>query len=263
MKKFAPFMLSAAAAILLGGCDAFFDMNLFKPFETIGLIPPSSEIKKMDAGEIETLAGSDAFYEELAKDDGAKDDFVDRLRDIENDPDSSDTEIQTAALIEGNIHLRTTQAGDAVNNLANFLADGDLNADYSTFTPEDAAAFVKAIVPSGVLDDKDAFTEMIQAFEAAYTPLMLYGSLIDDPSKPPAVDSANPGEIAMTPSCCALVMAIVPEPPLSRADSLWLLMDDNASNDPADTFDQGTIDANPSLDNILDQAGLAGLIQPE
>jgi len=262
MKKTAGLLFVVAVAIALTGCDAFFEMNLFEGFEKGGLVPDTATIEAMTVTDIENLAQSDSFYEELALEgnSGTKDTFITQLEGIIADPDSTPTEVQTAALIESNIYLMTTSASDATNNLVNYLTENS-NPDYTTFDQTSITGFVDAIVPAEAMADPLVFTAMIEAYEASYNSLMIYGSMIEDPNADPAVDMAVPGEIAMNAMMCALVTAIDPvDPSQTTAEVLLLLLADDVANDPSVTFDTTMVEGNTALSNILIQAGLGTLL---
>lgn len=197
--------------LLLGGCSALLDFNLFK---ALGLdkttAPKASDYQ--GAGGLDKLAddlSSAAVIEALKNDPAAKADLEAFLQGLITG--GADTpEEQQAALLFADLELKTTSGEEFVNNIVTAL-----------MTPIDTSVKVidllKTIIPADVAGDKAKFTAMFTGLLSANAMYFALGQGIDsdaggdgvvDPGKslPPG---ANAGDIAQKAGVAFLANAIV------------------------------------------------------
>ena len=197
--------------LLLGGCSALFDFNLFK---ALGLdktaAPKASDYQ--GAGGLDKLAddlSSPAVIEALKNDPAAKAELEAFLQGLITGGVDTPEE-QQAALLFADLELKTTSGEEFVNNIVTALMS-------SIDTSVKVVDLLKSIIPADVAGDKTKFTAMITGLLSANAMYFALGQGIDsdaggdgvvDPGKslPPG---ANVGDIAQKAGVAFLANAIV------------------------------------------------------
>jgi hypothetical protein len=195
--------------LLLAGCSALFDFNLYKD---LGLDKTSAP-KVSDyagAGGLDKLAGdlsSPAIIDALKADAAAKAELEAYLQGLITLPVDQPEE-QQAAILLADLELKTTSGEEFVNNIVTAM-----------MAPIDTSATVvdllKSIIPADVAGDKTKFTAMIEGLLSANAVYIALGQGIDadgdgvvDPGKslPPGT---NAGDIAQKAGVAFLANALV------------------------------------------------------
>ncbi|MBE3065656.1 MAG: hypothetical protein IMZ69_11645 [Spirochaetes bacterium] len=230
--------------LLLAGCSALFDFNLFKDLGLDTTTAPSPS-DYQGAGGLDKLAedlSSPAVIDALKNDPAAKAELVTFLEGLITGPVDQPEE-QQAAILLADLELKTTNGEELVNNLVTAM-----------MTPIDTSVKVvdllRSIIPADVAGDRTAFTAMIVGLLSANDMYFALGQSIDgdgdglvDPGKslPPGV---NAGDIAQKAAVAFL------------ANSIVGVVDLAASGGEAEAIDQmfNLLYAEASLDPLVDPA---------
>lgn len=151
------FALVLGPCLLLAGCSAFFETNLLKGLDKV---PPPSASDYQGPGGLARLAadlGSPAFVEALKSHPSSVTSIVSMLQGIIAGGSSPDS--QTAAILLGDIYLKTTSADAVVNNAVELALDPPTNPTIDQI--------LKNIIPSDIAADPVKFAEMINGLLAA------------------------------------------------------------------------------------------------
>ncbi len=255
--------------VLLAGCSALFDFNLFKDLGLDKTAAPTPA-DYAGAGGLDKLAedlSSPAVIDALKDDPAAKAALELFLIGQISGPVDQPEE-QQAAILLADLELKTTSGEEFVNNIVTaMMAPID--------TSVKVVDLLKSIIPADVAGDKTKFTAMMQGLLIANSSYVSLGKSIDsdplpdgdgvvDPGKslPPG---ANAGDIAQKAGVAFLANAIVvavdkADPPdglpVDVADAItqmYNMMYDEASLDPAldpamtmpDPFGAGGSEVNP------------------
>ncbi|MFP4330990.1 MAG: hypothetical protein ACOC28_06245 [Alkalispirochaetaceae bacterium] len=230
------------------GCANIYEANLFADFDG----PPSaSELANASIDEIAEAAESPQFFDELANDPEAKETIQNRLQEIYNDTNASDEDRRSAAILSGDVEMETTAGGEVVNNVVDVLLSGD--GDFS-----DPATLVESIFPESIRNDPTALREQLESFQTASEAYQVYGDDLDSEGVP---EGANSGEIAQRATVAILINTLAVE--AGGVDALASdIENDNLGGYSDPTEDAlGTESAPTSLRNILDVAGLTGVVE--
>lgn len=245
-----PLLLVLFATVLaVTGCQNIYDSNLFTNFDG----PPSaSDLANASAGEIAEAAESPQFFDELRDDPAAKETIQNRLQEIYNDPDASEEERRTAAILSGDVEMETTAGGEIVNNVVDVLLSGDGEGDFS-----DPATLIDSIFPESVRNDPTALREQLESFQTAAAAYDAYGTGLTADGVP---DGANSGEIAQRATVAILVNTLATEAGGIEALASDIENDNlGGYSDPTSTA-LGSESSPTPLRNILDVAGLTGVV---
>ncbi|MFP4535676.1 MAG: hypothetical protein ACLFNP_08135 [Spirochaetaceae bacterium] len=236
--------------LLLAGCANIYDANLFENFDG----PPSaSELANGSAEDIADAAESPQFFEELEDDPEAKEALQDRLQEIYNDPNASDSDRRTAAVVSGDIEMETTEGGEIVNNVVDVVLDEEGGGEFS-----DPGTFIRNTFPESVRNDPEELEAQIESFRTAAEAYYAYGEGLTEDGVP---DGANSGEIAQRATVAILMDTLAEQ--AGGTDELVadIQADDYSSySDPTESA-LGTEDEPEPLRNILDVAGLTSVVE--
>jgi hypothetical protein len=146
-----------APFLLLAGCSAFFEVNLLKGLDKVS--PPSASDYQGPGGLARLAAdlSSPAIVEALKSDPNAVAGIVSMLQGIiagGSIPDS-----QTAAILLGDIYLKTTSGDQVVNNAVEQALDPPTNPIIDQI--------LKDIIPHDIAADPVKFADMINGLLAA------------------------------------------------------------------------------------------------
>lgn len=270
-------LLSLLVAVLLvAGCSAMFDFNLFKD---LGLDPVAAPTPADYAGTggLDRLAAdlaSPAVIDALIADPTAAAALESYLEGIVGGTVDSPEE-QQAAILLADLELKTTNGEELVNNIVDTLLDP--GTDFSSVNVRD---LLLSIVPAEVANNRPAFTAMINGLLEANSSYFALGQYIDvnkdglmdaDKSLPPGSNGGDIAQKATVAFIAAVVMAEVDAndtsvPPSDTAhavDQMFNLLYDAASCDAGidgtmtitDPF-AGSSDPVMSLKALYDAAGM-------
>jgi hypothetical protein len=266
--------------VLLAGCAALFDFNLYKD---LGLDPVAAPRASdyAGAGGLDNLAadlGSPAIIDALSADDAAKADLVTFLDGIMNGDGTVDSpEEQQAAVLLADLELKTTGGEEFVNNIVTVLM-----SPYDPGVP--IVDLLASIIPPEVANNPPAFTAMIEGLLAANDAYFALGQGIDSvnnttllPGADGLVDAGkslppylNAGDIAQKAAIAFLANAIVGEVDGAAPggipeaiDEMFNLLYDQANLDPsvppgmtmADPFGASTPEL-LAMEALYDAAGM-------
>ncbi len=252
----------AIVMLVLGGCSGFFEFNLFKGIDPVEVPTVATYQGEGGLDNLEDDLDSPAVTDTLTP--GTVAEIEEMLDDDYLDDGVQDEEDQQAAILLGELNLKTTGGDDVVNNIVELAADVIFSAGGEAPAPEDIATDLLGVIPADVMASPEAFTELILGFldaNAAYTAL---GDSIDTIGVP----DANMGEVAQNAVVAFAVDTIVDTlmgAGHTQEESIVLLQQmitDPSSVDPADidAIQAPDIsDANPeaaAVLNILEAAGV-------
>lgn len=143
--------------LFMAGCSAFFDVNLLKGLDKV---PAPSASDYQGPGGLDKLAkdlSSPAVVDALKSDPNATASIVNMLQGIIAGGSTPDS--QTAAILLGDIYLKTTSADQVVNNAIELALDPPTNPTVDQI--------LKDIIPSSVAADPTLFANMVNGFLAA------------------------------------------------------------------------------------------------
>ena len=170
--RFSTFLLLPLLA--LAGCSEFFSFNAFSSLDTV---TAPSVTKYEGSGGLALLAedlSSSAVVDALTADTTGK------VADIENylvntylkTPPFTSPDQNQAAILYGDLNLKTTQGENLVNNIATALASGQMGS-------ATIQQLLRAIVPAAALADQTTFTSMIDALRQANVQYLNLGRSLD------------------------------------------------------------------------------------
>lgn len=257
--------------LLLAGCSALFDFNLYRDLGLDKTAAPTPA-DYAGAGGLDKLAedlSSPAVIEALKDDPAAKAALelflIGQISGAVDQPEE-----QQAAILLADLELKTTGGEEFVNNIVTaMMAPID--------TSQSVVALLQSIVPPEVAGNKAAFTAMISGLLAANEMYLALGQSIDvdgdglvdaGKSLPPG---ANAGDIAQKAAVAFLAKAIVGAVDTTASggeveaiDQMFNLLYDEASLDPlvdpAMTMPDPFSTAGPELNAmkaLYDAAGMA------
>lgn len=244
-------VLTALFAVLLVGCANIYESNLYKNFDG----PPSaSELANGSAEDIADAAESPQFFDELKDDPAAKEAIQNRLQEIYNDENASDSDRRTAAIVSGDIEMETTTGGEIVNNVVDVILE-ESDGEFS-----DPGTFIRNTFPESVRNDPVVLKAQIESFRTAADAYYAYGDGLTAEGVP---EGANSGEIAQR-----ATVAILMDTLAGQAGGTDALVNDIQSDsfpqppysDPTVTA-LGTEESPEPLRNILDVAGLTSVVE--
>lgn len=240
--------------IILAGCPAFFDFNVFESLDT----PPAPKLS--DYQGLDGLA-------KLA-DDLSSPAVVARLKDdptvtaqIESyllstygvtTPPLDSPEKRTAAALYSDLLLKTTSGDELVNNIVSAIV---MSPPTGTI-----ASIISSIIPTDVADNETKFTAMVNGLLAANVAYLTLGAGIHVYGVPPGM---NMGDIAQKAAVAFLMQAVVDEivsqtvyTPQEAIAQMYLLTNNQANGIGMVTM--GSDPLNPldiNLQYIFDAAG--------
>lgn len=244
-------VMAAFTVVLLAGCANIYDSNLFENFDG----PPSaSELANGSAEDIADAAESPQFFDELEGDPAAKEAIQNRLQEIYNDPNASESDRRTAAIVSGDIEMETTAGGEIVNNVVDVILE-ESGGEFS-----DPGTFIRNTFPESVRNDPAVLRAQIESFRTAADAYYAYGEGLTSEGVP---ESANSGEIAQRATVAILMDTLADQAGGTDA----LLNDIQNDSYPQPPYSDPTVTAlgtedNPEpLRNILDVAGLTSVVE--
>jgi hypothetical protein len=259
--------------LLMAGCSALFDFNLYRDLGLDKTAAPTPA-DYAGAGGLDKLAedlSSPAVIEALKDDPAAKAALelflIGQISGAVDQPEE-----QQAAILLADLELKTTGGEEFVNNIVtSMMAPID--------TSQSVVALLQSIVPPEVAGNKAAFTAMISGLLAANEMYLALGQSIDvdgdglvdaGKSLPPG---ANAGDIAQKAAVAFLAKAIVGAVNTAASggeveaiDQMFNLLYDEASLDPlvdpAMTMPDPFSTAGPELNAMMALYDAAGMALP-
>jgi hypothetical protein len=234
--------------LLLAGCSAFFGFNAFKTLDE----PPAPSLSDYQGGSdgLAKLAqdlASPAVVDKLKADAATTQAVEAYLSTTYLAAVTLDTaDQQTAAVLYGDLYLKTTSGDELVNNIVTSLVTSAQTGSVSSI--------ISSIIPAGVAGDKAKFTAMVTGFLYANTAYLKLGASIPVRGVPPGM---NMGDIAQKAAVAFLMQAVVDAIIASGAPDTAAAIDELFRSDPA----LGTVLVDPfhtvntPLKNIFDAAG--------
>jgi hypothetical protein len=257
------FPLLLLPLLLLGGCAQLFEFNLFQSLDPVPL-PTQEELAAMSEGEALNYLGeelaSPVFVEKLLEDEAAfasVEDYLEATMAGSAEPDNR----MRAAVLYADLHLVTSGADEAVNNVAALLQQDPGSLDFA----DEAAvvdflqALLPDIIPAEALASRQAFDELLSGFQAAWDGYQVFGNgLGADPAVPEGV---NLGDVAQKALFSYLVAESLEDGRLYASesearDALWAIARGQEPPLPAGAFEDPFAAGTP-LQNILDAAGIS------
>ncbi|OQY35440.1 MAG: hypothetical protein B6241_00620 [Spirochaetaceae bacterium 4572_59] len=184
----------------LAGCNPFLT-NIYSGID---------KYKMPDLGDVDDIIDSskdDAFYDKLEDDPAAKAEVLETLKDAYQDESADDETRQEAALMAADVHLKTSNTEDVMDNFNDLVGDAttmdndDFEEAYNMDTPEGLfkSLFGDPPYESGTPADDparvayhDIVWVQLEAFILAVEPLESYGLLIKAGApKPPDVNAGD------------------------------------------------------------------------
>lgn len=241
---------------LLAGCSAFFGFNAFKSLDE----PPAPKLSDYKGGsdglaKLASDLGSPAVVDQLKADPTTTDaieTYLDDRYDVTTGPlDTPDK--QAAAMLYGDLYLKTTSGDELVNNIVAAVMTSPQSGNISSL--------ISSIIPAEVAGDETAFTAMMKGLLYANMAYQALGAQTPPYSVPSGMTM---GDIAQKAAVAYLIWAVVdaiehqtvyttPEEAIAQ---MYLLTNNQTNDigsvdvpDPFDPFNNGP------LVNIFDAAG--------
>jgi hypothetical protein len=261
-------VLFIIVAFVLSGCSAFFEFNAFEGLST----PPAPTAAEYQAvgglAKLQQDLTSAAIVNALKNDPITTKAIEDYLLSQMGAMTTNDQ--KTAAILYGDVYLKTTEGEALVNNIVSILA-GSLGGS-STYTPPSIPELLKSVLPPAALADKNVFTPMVAALLNACGPYLALGGSITDLNLNGKIDpgegvppGTNMGDVAQKAAVAWTVKVIYvdvdtalggPGLPQSQViDELYL----QATGAPTVTISSPTNPYSPvnsNLKNLFDCAGI-------
>ena len=201
--------IATSLFVLLSGCSAFFETNLLKGLDPVSA-PTASDFQ--GPGGLDKLAkdlSSPAIVAELKSDPAATASIAAYLQTYLSAPPLTTPDQQQAAILYGDLCLKTTSGDQLVNN-ATTLALGGVGNNKTVME------IMQNIVPPAVAADPVAFAAMVEGLLNANDTYVLFGA-----SVPPAPVGMNMGDVAEKAAIAWMVRSVVNtlETSLSLTDS--------------------------------------------
>ena len=109
-------ILAGVLLFVLSGCNPF-TTNIFSS------IDPYQMPDLGDAGEILDAANDPDFYENLSEDETAKQEVLDTLQDVLDDPNADDETKQEVALVMADVFLKTADTDETLDNFNDLISE--------------------------------------------------------------------------------------------------------------------------------------------
>jgi hypothetical protein len=264
-------LIPMALTVLLGGCEEFFEFNLFQNLDIVTL-PDRGDLDAMTVDDaldyLEVEVDSPAFIEALSEDAGARSGIEDYLQDLYNgDPGSQ--EGKRAVLLYASLRLRLSHGEELINNVST-LVSGDVDWDALNDTSQAQGffeSFFQDLVPPEVLASREAFDAMLTGFQDAQDAYELFAAGIDgNPATSGDVpEETNLGDVAQKALFAVLIDAYL-QPDAVYAteaearEALWLVAAGDmapAPNAPTGASWRDPFEPPAILDTILGEAGIS------
>ncbi|HVP20128.1 MAG TPA: hypothetical protein VMU36_14165 [Spirochaetia bacterium] len=208
-----------APLLLLAGCSAFFQFNLFKGLDK----PPAPKASDYEGqGGLAKLANdlsSPAVVAQLKADPTTTQEIETYLATTYLSAPLTTPDQQQAAALYGDLNLKTTSGDQFVNNLVDIVMSGASGG-------KTIQQILQGIVPASVASDPTAFSNMVGGFLAAEAAYQLLGA-----SVPPSPAGVNMGDVAQKAAVAwtmqlavnAIIASGVPDTPTAEAQMYALL----------------------------------------
>ncbi|MBN2739131.1 MAG: hypothetical protein JXR70_19285 [Spirochaetales bacterium] len=236
MKQAGFVLIFVAILLIFTGCPEFFSFNIYDGLDPV-FPPDKAELEKMDTSDaldyLEDEIASDSFIEALVQDeantpegeDSKLDDIDNYLAEIYTNPAATTEDKSTAAVLAGDLRLGTSGAIDVVNNFIDAASELSALSSNPNPTEDDVKTILTAIVPETIVNDEQAFKDMLNGFFAAADAYEVLGDTIlaggaDDGG---AVTGGVVMNAAVTLVIDELASGIVKDT-VDRADALWNLL---------------------------------------
>lgn len=201
-KKILPISVLVLVLLLLTGCNPFLT-NIYSGID---------KYKMPDLGDVDDLldaSDDDAFYDKLEDDPEAKEEVLETLEETYTDDSVDDETRQEAALMAADVHLKTSNTEDVMDNFNDLVSDAasmddsEFKDSYNMDTPEGLfkSLFGDPPYESGTAvndPDRVAYYNIVwvqlEAFILAVEPLESYGLLLK--AGAPTPPDVNAGDTA-------------------------------------------------------------------
>ena len=251
-KKLMPGMI-LVLLVVLSGCNPF-TTNLYSGIDNFKNPDLSSADDVLDASD------EPQFYENLKDDPAAKQQVLDTLQDVLDDPDADSEQQQEAALMIADVHLKTSDTSDTMSNLNSLVGDAVSGEEVFNSDGDGPEVFFRAIFgepPAGVpkATYKAGVIIQLNAFLSAAEPLQYYGETLEvtGASPPGTNDGDNATKALMAGMTRTLVYYINAGTTAAKVDILaeYLATPKNADGTVPYSIDYG-VDGIPDYDGPSD-----------
>ena len=239
---------------LLAGCSAFFGFNAFKSLDE----PPAPSLSDYQGGSsgLEKLAadlGSPAVVDKLKADAATTFAVETYLYTSYLSTGPLDTpDKQSAAILYGDLYLKTTSGNELVNNIVASLVTSVQTGNISSL--------LSSIIPSDIAGNETAFTAMIAGLLQANAAYQALGAETPPYGVPPGMTM---GDVAQKAAVAYLIWAVVDAiesqtvyaTPQEAIAQMFLLTNNQANGIGSVSVADPFSPLNASLKNIFDAAG--------
>jgi hypothetical protein len=183
----------------LAGCSAFFGFNAFKSLDE----PPAPKLSDYQGGSdgLAKLArdlGSPAVVDKLKADPTTTQAIETYLYTYLATPPLDTPDEQSAAILYGDLYLKTTSGDELVNNIVASLVTSTQTGNISSL--------IASIIPSAVAGNETDFTAMMVGLLKAHIAYQALGAETPPYSVPPGMTM---GDIAQKAAVAYLIWAVV------------------------------------------------------
>jgi len=257
--------------VLLSGCNPF----------TTNLYSGIDKFKNPDLTDADALldaADEPQFYENLKDDPAAKQQVLDTLQDVLDDPDATEETKQEAALMMTDVHLKTSETQETMSNLNTVVSDavdGNVTFDAADGGPE---VFFRTLFGEPPATSVMSFTEykalvtlQLNGFLGAVESLEAYGEGIQAGYPIPDVNHGdNATKALMSGMTRTLVYYISASSQAAKVDLLatYLATPKNGDTLPARGFEydidmdaQFTTASDMLIDPVTGEDGLIAVVE--
>ncbi|MDC7235530.1 MAG: hypothetical protein PQJ58_20055 [Spirochaetales bacterium] len=171
--------LALVLLVLLSSCNPF-TTNLYSGIDKF------KNPDLTDASALLDASDEPQFYENLKNDPAAKQQVLETLQEVLDDPNADDQTKQEAALMMTDVHLKTSDTEETMSNLNSVVSDAVSGEDVFAGSGEDDGpeVFFRSLFgepPAGVpfTEYKAQVVIQLNAFLSAAVPLQQYGETLE------------------------------------------------------------------------------------
>ena len=199
-KSFAGGFSALLLMLLLNGCNPF-TTNIYSGIDKYKM--PDLD----DVDEVLDAANDPDFYENLKDDPKAKEKVLETLEDTYNDPDEDEETRQVAALMAADVHLKTSDTEDTLDNFNDLISDAANGEEiYDSDSGDGPEVLFKSLfgdppypvgtstTSSSYISYKKLVTTQLNGFLLAIPALQAYGNNVN--AGFPIPPDANAGDTA-------------------------------------------------------------------
>jgi len=261
MRVFRYLRLALLLTVLLGGCEAMFEFNLFSGMEQVDL-PDAESLNGMSEAEalayLQQQMLSTVFVDALAADPQALQDVLDYLETHGGTPPPLTENEKLATILYADLQLKVCGGEDLVNNVAAIIVGGEIE---SIDSPAEAETFLadnlQNIIPPEAMASQEAFNTMLDGFDEAWDAYAAFAGSIDgDPDTDEVPEDVNMGDVTQKALFAFLIDEAVNDMYGSSSagrQALWELAN---GQDPATAPSDYPDLSDPQLGAIFDEAGI-------